>query len=69
MKEAIDDLITDTLAMSFHAKPGEDTIVEPVEPEDSRQSQIARQILQLAQELLSMDGSDQVLDQLDFEEV
>ena len=69
MKESIDDLITDMLAVSFHAEPDGKVQMEPIGPEDSRQDQIARQILQLAQELLTLNGSDQVLGDMDFEQI
>lgn len=67
MKESVDDLITDMLAVSFHADPDGKVQMEPTVPEESRQNQIARHILQLAQELLTLSGSNQVITSVDFE--
>lgn len=68
-KESVDDLITDMLSVSFHAEPGGEVKMEPMGSE-SRQDEIARQILQLAQELLALNGGpNNVLTDLDFETV
>jgi hypothetical protein len=73
VKEHIDDVITDMLAVSFQTDPQSKQVQlgEPydIAPEDSREAQIGRSIIQLAQELVDLHtqkGDDM---DLEFEEV
>jgi hypothetical protein len=73
VKEHIDDVIHDMLAVSFQADPKSKqvTLGEPHElaPEDNREAQIGRSIIQLAQELVDLHTNKGQDVGLDFEEV
>lgn len=73
VKEHIDDVIHDMLAVSFQTEPKSNKVNlgEPHElaPQDNRSAQIGRSIIQLAQELVDLHSQEGEDIDLEFEEV
>jgi hypothetical protein len=73
VKEHIDDVINDMLAVSFQSDPKSNKVHlgEPHElaPEDNREAQIGRSIIQLAQELVDLHSKEGQDIDIEFEEI